>query len=288
MGGPTCYPFGREIDLVGDIVEPSVTFDDIVAGLDSIGARGRRIIVHASLSAFGRVAGGAETVVSALLDVAETVLVPTFTYSAAAVPPPDDRPVRNGADYDRDRLGDEDPTPFTPDLEAAKSIGIVPDTLRRRPEAIRSDHPLSSFAAVGRDAGRYVTSYDWDDPMQPLQRLLDDGGYVLMLGTVLTSCTTVHLGEQHAGRRPFIRWAKTADGRIHRVRVGGCSQGFEKLAPWVEGVRETQIGQARVRMFSVRAVIEASVRRLAEDAYALVCSPHCRRCLDAAEGGPQD
>ena len=270
------------------MTEPSVTFDDIIAGLDRVGARNRRFIVHASLSSVGHVVGGADTVVDALVRVGDTVLATTFTYSPAAVAPPDDRPERNGADYDRDRLGDEHPTPFTPDLPAAKPMGIVAETLRRRPGAVRSRHPLSSFAAIGRDADRYVAGHDWNHPMQPLQQLYDDGGFVLMLGTPLTSCTAIHLGEQHAGRRPFIRWAKVADGGIHRVRVGGCSDGFERLAPWIEGTAQTHVGRACIRMFSIAAVVEATVRRLAEDRHALVCPRRWRRCLDAADGGPQE
>jgi aminoglycoside 3-N-acetyltransferase len=269
-------------------VGPTVSGDDIIRGLEGVGMRGSRLIVHASLSSFGHVAGGADAVADALITIADTVLVPTFTYAPAARVPEDDRPPHNGADYSEDPLGSDDPVPFTPDLAVAKPIGMVAETLRCRPAAVRSNHPLSSFAAIGADAARYAANHDWNRPMQPIQRLCEDDGDVLMLGTPLTSCTAIHWGEACVGRRPFIRWAKVADGAIHRVRVGGCSDGFEKLAPYIRDVRQTRIGQARVRMFRCAAVVEATVQRLREDPYALSCDRRCLRCLDAAAGGPAE
>lgn len=269
-------------------MDSSVSFNDIVAGLRRVGAAGRCAVVHASLSSFGWVSGGADTVVDALLDVCETVVVPTFTFAPAAHVPPDDRVERNGADYDEDPCGGDDPTPFTPDLPAAKAMGVVAERLRRRSGALRSDHPLSSFAAIGRDARRYLANHDWNDPTLPLQRLCDDGGLVLLLGTSLTSCTTIHLGERQVGRRPFIRWANVAGAGIRRVRVGGCSAGFEALAPRIADIRWTRVGKAGFRAMSMQAVVRAVVTVLREDRFALVCPARCRRCLDAADGGPRE
>lgn len=264
----------------------TVSGEEIVRGLRRIGARDKRFIAHCSLRSFGHVEGGAETIARALVEVAATVLVPTFTYSPAAIPPPDDRPERNGTDYVTDRLGDEHPVPFTSDMEVAKPIGIVAETLRRWPNAVRSDHPLCSFAAVGADAEQYVAPYAWDDPMQPIARLCQDDGEVLMLGTLLTSCTAIHYGEMRNGCRPFIRWAKIADGSVHRVGTGGCSAGFELLAPHIGGIRETRIGCARVRMMTARSVVAATVELLSRNPNALVCPERCARCVDAARGGP--
>ncbi len=62
---------------------PVVTKSDMVAGLRSVGlSRGQHVIVHSSLSRFGRVEGGAETVIAALKEIITpegTVVMPTFT-----------------------------------------------------------------------------------------------------------------------------------------------------------------------------------------------------------------
>jgi aminoglycoside 3-N-acetyltransferase len=263
-----------------------VTINDLTAALERIGARGKRLIAHAALSSFGHVGGGADTVIDALLEVADTVLVPTFTYSPAAAVPADDRPARNGADYELDPCGGHDPTPFTRDLEVARPIGVVPETLRRRPGALRSDHPLSSFAAIGPRAEYYVGTHDWNEPMQPIERLYEDDGLVLMLGAPLTSCTAVHLAEKLLGRRPFIRWARLPDGTNRRVRVGSCSNGFEKLRPGITGVQAARVGKATVELFSARAVVGAAMRALSANPLALACDELCQRCRDAAAGGP--
>lgn len=265
-----------------------VGVDAVIAGLERLPGRGQSVLVHASLRSFGHVMGGADAVVDALTAVFQTVAVPTFTFSPAALPPEDDRPARNGCDYARDRLGDLSPTPFTADLPAAQPMGAVAEALRKRPGAVRSGHPLSSFAAIGADAQRYVAYHAWDDPFAPIARMLADDGWVLHLGTDLTSCTTIHHGEQRAGRRMFVRWAAVAGQGVRRVRVGGCSAGFGALEGRIADVRETTIGRARVGMMSMRAVVDAVVRAVGSDRLALACPARCRRCRDAADGGPAD
>lgn len=260
--------------------------DELIAGFERAGLRNRRCIVHASLRSLGHVDGGADTVAQALAEIATTVLVPTFTYAPAAIPPRDDRPTNNGCDYDTDRLGDAHPTPFTLDMPVARDIGAVADAVRKLSGAIRSDHPLSSIAAVRDNAASYVANQSWDEPMAPIARMADDDGEVVHIGTDYTSCTTAHYGEIRAGRRTFIRWAMVADGSVQRVRVGGCSAGFNALAPYIRELCETKIGNAVVRRIAMQEVIRATRAAIAENPMSLACSPTCARCRDAANGGP--
>jgi hypothetical protein len=73
------------------------------------GLSGRPLCVRASLRSFGRVAGGAATVVGALLTEGCTVLVPTFTFDVFWIAPlPHQQPARNGTDFvpvPRERTG---------------------------------------------------------------------------------------------------------------------------------------------------------------------------------------
>ena len=69
-----------------------VAFRDLDLGLHS------RVIVHASLQAFEPVAGGAGSIVGALLSTVEMVLTPTFTTRTMVTPamgPPDRTHVMN-------------------------------------------------------------------------------------------------------------------------------------------------------------------------------------------------
>jgi aminoglycoside 3-N-acetyltransferase len=264
----------------------AVTESQIVAGLERLGARDKRFIVHASLRSFGRVEGGAPAVARAVMQVGRTVLVPTFTFCPAALPAVSSRVPRNGCNYDTDRLGDEHPTAYRLDLPVAMPIGAVAEALRLSPGAVRSRHPLSSFAAIGVHAARYVERQPYDAPMLPITRMVDDDGWVLMLGTDWTSCTTVHRGEEIVGRRPFVRWALCEDGNVRAVRVGGCSDGFNAMNELVSGVRDTRVGNALLRLVSMANVLDTAVSMLRRDPLALACGSRCQRCLDAAAGGP--
>ena len=88
------------------------------------------------------------------------------------------------------------------------------------------------------------------------------------------------------GRRPFIRWALGADGVIRRVAVSGCSEGFSAMECRVDDVHSVCVGGAVVRFAPMRSIVDATMNRLRENPQALVCAARCRRCLDAAKGGP--
>ena len=70
-----------------------LTFRQICNGLRQLELDAERpVIAHASLSSFGEVQGGAETVVGALLSVVSGLMMPAFTYQTMIVPevgPPD-------------------------------------------------------------------------------------------------------------------------------------------------------------------------------------------------------
>src|SRR5215204_952995 len=78
----------------------AVTQSDLQEALHLLGLSGQAICVHSSLRSFGRVAGGAQTVVQAFLDEGCTILVPTFSWDFAVTPPAALQVPRNGWDYD--------------------------------------------------------------------------------------------------------------------------------------------------------------------------------------------
>jgi aminoglycoside N3'-acetyltransferase len=67
--------------------------------LVALGLKGTVVEVHSSLSSFGYVIGGAESVVNALLSVCNTVLMPAYNLPNIR-PPETDRPEQNGIQYD--------------------------------------------------------------------------------------------------------------------------------------------------------------------------------------------
>ena len=263
----------------------------IASGLSQLGLRGKRVVVHSSLRSFGSVEGGAEAVISALQSVCRTVLMPGFQCVANKVlPPPEQRPLQNGCDYAIHFDLSQPPEPF--DVERFPihpKMGRISHTFARSAGVHRSNHPWHSWLAWGENATDYVRDHPWESTNRPLECLAAADGWVALLGVTLVSCTAIHLAEERAGRRPFMRWALDKEGRMRVVRVCGCAKGFDRLFPYCQTLfRETWIGPARVLAIPLAELIERLSSVIREDPNITRCSDTCLRCRDAALGGPTE
>ena len=122
----------------------------------------------------------------------------------------------------------------------------------------------------------------------PLRALGEMDGAIVLFGVGLTRMTLLHLAEQEAGRTQFQRWALDARGNTMMVESGGCSEGFEQIAPVLAPV-ETRIavGKSTWRAFDAAEVIARASAAIGADPAITHCSQRsCRRCDDAARGGP--
>jgi len=209
----------------------------LTGDLRRLGVRpGMDLMVHSSLSALGPVAGGAETVVAALLAAIGprgTLLMPSFNHRAARVYNPLTTPTTNGA---------------------------IPDAMWRRPDAVRSLHPTHAVAAIGPRAEHYcrghveagVWAYD-----SPIGRLIHGGGYLLCLGTTHNTSTAYHVAEISMPCRCIDMFGADdvvvmPDGNLQRVRglafrAGPCPVPTSKLDETLDrrGLqRRGKVGQA--------------------------------------------
>ena len=251
--------------------------------------------VHSSLSSFGYVVGGAQSVINALLDVCSTVLMPTFSGIGRTTPPPGDRPLQNGSNYEYvASIQTKEVVPFDPESFGNESgidaeMGIIPREFLRQSGTLRSKHPSVSWAENGKDAEHFLHLHPPDDPNAPLKRLVEKGGYVLLIGIPLTRCTAVHLAQELAGRRPFIRWTLYKDGVVRRMREYGCSDGFSALEPCVKHLARTvQIGRCKAIAYPIREFVEVGSQKIKESPSITVCPERCERCIDAVKGGPNE
>jgi aminoglycoside 3-N-acetyltransferase len=158
---------------------------------------GDTVLVHASLRALGYVVGGATAVVQALLDVvgpAGTIVSPAYT--------PENRDPSRWTDpivpVELWAQVRESIPPFDPRLTPSAGVGAVAERVRTWPGAVRSEHPQTSFAAIGARAADLMAGHALESPLgenSPLARLADSGASALLLGVGYERCTTFHLAE---------------------------------------------------------------------------------------------
>lgn len=236
---------------------------DIVEGLRTLGVRsGDNLFAHSSLSAFGYVDGGAEAVCDAVEEAVGpegTVAVPTFTWRM---------------NHDKEIVLFDvrrDPT----------ENGLIPETFRKRPEALRCDHVCHSLAATGRRVeemmGDGIHSFGKGSSMYRLYEL--DFWYVFM-GCGFNSCTALHTVEElmQAPYRYYRHFKGSTVIRADGSRVPSQSIEFLLYHPYnndfgkMEAVfdnagllRTAHVGHSRFIAAKARHIVDLGVELLKND-----------------------
>ncbi|GAA1368994.1 AAC(3) family N-acetyltransferase [Streptomyces beijiangensis] len=225
---------------------------------------GETLLVHSSLSSLGWVCGGRVAVVQALIDAlgpGGTLVVPTHT----------------GDNSDPSEWGNP-PVPeewwsairaatpaYDPLTTPSGGIGVIPETVRTWPGALRSAHPQTSFAAVGPAAAALTAGHAEDCRLgerSPLARLEETGARVLLLGVGFDRCTAFHLAEYRIpspevdeGRAVMTaggrRWQTVRETSISSDRFDELGADFARDEPVVRGT----VGAAEVRLFPLAAAV---------------------------------
>lgn len=170
-------------------------------GLKELGvSSGVVVLVHSSMKGLGPVEGGPQAVIDALLNAvgeSGTVLFPTLTGSEA----------------------DSPACPPRIDLAATPCwTGLIPETARTYPGAIRSVHPTHSITAISGDATKWASGHEHGnspcDESSPYYRLMEEGGKILLLGGVThDSNTSIHCVEELA-EMPYHLQPEPTDGVV--------------------------------------------------------------------------
>jgi aminoglycoside 3-N-acetyltransferase len=251
--------------------------------MEGLGLRSNHLVVHASLSSFGQIDGGARTVCEALVDAvgdAGTVLMPAFTYAETLSDFP------NGVLRGR-------PVAFHQDLPVSREIGEIAEAFRHLPGVMRSSHPTHSFAAWGRQAREVLSTQRDNNPLGPLKKLNVVQGQVLLLGTSLASATAVHLSEERLGA-PYLRSRRTAvrvnaagyDERVVLDNIPGCSGAFVRLEEHLDPtkVRSAPLARGAARKIPIRYLVNLATAVLERDPHAFICErPDCVSCAAKRE-----
>lgn len=257
-------------------------------GIRDLGLENQMICIHASMKSFGHVNGGSQAILDAFLDCGCTVMVPTFTYDYLVKPEKEIK--RNGVNYiSFFQKWTSNAGHYHKSInEIAPDMGIFPKTLLQNPTRLRGEHPINSFTALGTRASELIAGQNAIDVYAPFKKLYDENGFVLLMGTDLTSMTSIHYAEQLAGRNLFVRWANNENGDRIDTLTGGCSEGFYHFEELLAGYEKRRyVGSSLWRLFSAQDVIDVCSQAIRTDPMITHCdNDDCQRCADAIAGGP--
>jgi len=178
------------------------------------------VFFHSSLSSMGTVVGGPDTVIDGLLDAVGpegTVAVPTLCNW---------QPDEQHLVFER----------WNPDTSPSY-VGLITETFRLRPDAVRSDHPTHSVAAIGRRAAELTAGHGAagyrPGPFgerafareSPWERLFRWNAAYCFIGVTFCVCTMVHYVESLIVERALERAAPEARERMREKVVGWMKPG---------------------------------------------------------------
>jgi len=156
----------------------SLTRTDIAEGLHRLGVKpGMMLEVHCSLGSFGYVDGGADTVIEALKDAVGSdgaIVMPSFRLSPNLPLDEDDK-----------ALGLTLKIKILENDEVPSGMGVVANTFRKMPDVVIGEG-VFRVSAWGKDAEKHSLGF---------QRLVDSGGYALLMGVDIYSLSSMHYAE---------------------------------------------------------------------------------------------
>ena len=182
--------------------------DELIALFHKLGIRpGMTLEVHAALSKFGYIIGGAETFVDALLELLgpEGTIVVPFQRGDAGDPA---EFVNPPVVYELHEKLRKDAPAFDALTSDMYHMSVVYENLRRRKNVSISPHPTMGFAAIGKNARNICSAQPLDFPFgkgSPLEKLVDAGAYCLLAGVSYDNMTVLHYGESLSKIRPLIK-----------------------------------------------------------------------------------
>ena len=234
----------------------------IAENLQELGVRLNGILlVHASLRSLGKVEGGAESVIRALLDVLGergTLLFPALSF---------------------DSVGKENPRFDVRTTPAC--IGALPEYFRLRDGTLRSIHPTHSVCGVGMKARELLGDHQNDTTPcgvhSPFHKLRYTDAQILFLGCGLMPNTSMHAIEELVSPPylydDYVEYEIIdADGKVSTMRVHshnfkGWVQRYDRLAQVLDkDARHTgKVLNADCDLIDVSAMWSAAYQKLRDD-----------------------
>ncbi len=267
------YP-EHEFDVIKKTSIPN-TIDSLKSDLRALGVKpASTIIMHSALSQIGWTVGGPVSVIKAVMEILTpkgTLVMPSFTGDNSEPSKWENPPVpQDWWEIIRINM-----PAFYPSITPTRGLGIIAETFRKCPNVMRSDHPISSFAAWGKYAKKVIENHELESNLgenSPLARIYDMNGQILLLGVSHSNNSSLHLAEyrcEYEGKRtaPTGSAIQVKNERKWVVwnELNHNSDDFEKLGHNFETMIRYQpkkVGIAESRLLSQRKMVDFAVKWL--------------------------
>lgn len=253
-----------------------IGIDELKSAFQELALSDKPVIVHSSLKRFGPIEGGAETVVQALLDTTNGLIIPAFTYLTMVTP--EVGPPNNGITYGEDRDLNKMVVSFHKDLQPDKMMGSLSRKFLNFEGSSRTAHPILSFGGIGVDF--VLNTQTLFEPLAPIGALAEQDGWVILINVDHSVNTSIHYAEKLAGRKQFLRWAMMEDRIVECPGFPGDSTGFNAIEEYVSAdTRFVQVGNAMIQAISLERLFAVVQGLIKKNPLALLCQQDdCERC----------
>jgi len=235
---------------------------------------GAVIIMHSSLSKIGWTVGGPVSVIRALMQTLTpegTLVMPSFSSDNSEPSIWENPPVPKSW---WGTIRKEMPA-FEPKITPTRGLGTIAETFRNWHDVLRSNHPMSSFAAWGKHAKFITENHELIGEFNeesPISRLYELDGQILLIGVNHENNTSIHLAEYRSdfpgkkyikkgcamlinNQRKWVEWEE----------LDVDSDDFEQLGADFESkinYKPGKIGIAETRLISLQAIVDFGVEWL--------------------------
>ena len=260
-----------EKDIVNKTKHPN-TIRTLKRDFESLGIRrGSVIIMHSSLSKIGWTVGGPVAVIKAIMQILTsegTLVMPTFSSGNTDPSDWENPPVPKSW---WDIIREETPA-YHPAITPTRGMGTIVEIFRRWPNVIRSNHPVSSFAAWGKHAKFITKNHDLSVDLgegSPISRIYELNGQILLVGVTHANNSSLHLAEYRSefpgkrycmnasamivdNKREWVEWEELDLNSDDFEQLGND---FESYIKYVPG----RVGLAEARLISHQTIIKFAI-----------------------------
>jgi len=260
-----------EREVVQSTQNPN-TITTLKHDFEALGVKpGLVVLMHSSLSKIGWTVGGPVAVIKALMQTLTpegTLIMPTFSSDNTEPSQWENPPVPESW---WNTIRNNMPA-FHPEITPTREMGIIVNTFRKWPNVIRSNHPVSSFAAWGKYAELITQDHKLTSDLgenSPIARIYELNGHILLVGVPHENNSSLHLGEYRSiypnkkkrlngsamlinNKRQWVEWEELYLNSDDFDQLGAD---FESNINYFPG----KVGLADARLLSQRAMVDFAV-----------------------------